>query len=32
MDHSRRDGGALRLMPNLLAEVALYLLEAPRRP
>ena len=27
MDHSRRDGGALRLMPNLLAEVALYMLE-----
>ena len=30
MDHSRRDGGALRLMPNLLAEVALYMLEAPK--
>lgn len=28
MDHSRRDEGALRLMPNLLAEVALYSLEA----
>lgn len=27
LDHSRRDEGALRLMPNLLAEVALYMLE-----
>ena len=27
MDHSRRDGAVLRLMPNLLAEVALYMLE-----
>lgn len=27
MGHERRDEGALRLMPNLLAEVALYLLE-----
>jgi methionine biosynthesis protein MetW len=31
MDHSRRDEGALRLMPNLLAEVALYMLEPPAR-
>ncbi|MGQ0585765.1 MAG: methionine biosynthesis protein MetW [Gammaproteobacteria bacterium] len=31
MDHSHRDGGVLRLMPNLLSEVALYMLEAPRR-
>ena len=28
MGQSRRDEGALRLLPNLLAEVALYLLEA----
>lgn len=33
MNHRRTDsGGALRLMPNLLAEVALYMLEAPDRP
>jgi methionine biosynthesis protein MetW len=29
MSQSRRDAGALRLMPNLLAEVALYMLEPP---
>jgi methionine biosynthesis protein MetW len=27
MDHSRRDGAGLRLVPNLLAEVALYELQ-----
>lgn len=27
MDHSRRDEGVLKLMPNLLSEVALYMLE-----
>jgi len=27
LDHSRQDEGVLRLAPNLLAEVALYLLE-----
>ncbi len=27
LDHARRDDWALRLMPNLLAEVALYMLE-----
>ncbi|HUR39677.1 MAG TPA: methionine biosynthesis protein MetW [Verrucomicrobiae bacterium] len=32
MNHRRADsGGALGLMPNLLAEVALYMLEAPAR-
>ena len=29
VDHDRRDSGALRLMPNLLSEVALYMLEKP---
>jgi methionine biosynthesis protein MetW len=32
MNHRRTDGGgALGLMPNLLAEVALYMLHAPKR-
>ena len=32
MNHRRSDGGgALGLMPNLLAEVALYMLQAPKR-
>lgn len=32
LNHRRADsGGALRLMPNLLAEVALYMLEPPDR-
>ncbi|MBI2384065.1 MAG: methionine biosynthesis protein MetW [Gammaproteobacteria bacterium] len=29
LDHERRDDWAIRLMPNLLAEVAIYMLQAP---
>ena len=30
MNHRHVDGAAARLLPNLLAEVALYQLESPR--